>query len=135
MITSPPYLNVTRYEEDQWLRLWFLGGAAKPTYGTISKDDRHSSPKLYWAFLEDSWRGVAPLLKDSARIVIRLGASGLGEEEMEAQLENSVRRAFPAAKLLMPPKRSSIVGRQTRNFLPSSSGCLYELDFIFEVGP
>ena len=26
-ITSPPYLNVTSFEEDQWLRLWFLGGS------------------------------------------------------------------------------------------------------------
>src|SRR5207248_2812525 len=23
IITSPPYFNVTSYEEDQWLRLWF----------------------------------------------------------------------------------------------------------------
>ena len=22
----PPYLDVTHFEEDQWLRLWFLGG-------------------------------------------------------------------------------------------------------------
>jgi hypothetical protein len=25
VITSPPYLDVTNFEEDQWLRLWFLG--------------------------------------------------------------------------------------------------------------
>src|SRR5205823_4061464 len=24
VITSPPYLDVTNFEEDQWLRLWFL---------------------------------------------------------------------------------------------------------------
>ena len=27
VITSPPYLGITRFEEDQWLRIWFLGGA------------------------------------------------------------------------------------------------------------
>jgi hypothetical protein len=31
VITSPPYLNVTNYEEDQWLRLWLLGYSAKPS--------------------------------------------------------------------------------------------------------
>jgi len=31
VITSPPYLDVTSFEEDQWLRLWFLGGAT-PSY-------------------------------------------------------------------------------------------------------
>ncbi len=33
VITSPPYLDITDYHEDQWLRLWFLGGAAKPNAG------------------------------------------------------------------------------------------------------
>ena len=27
VVTSPPYLDMTDYSEDQWLRLWFLGGA------------------------------------------------------------------------------------------------------------
>ncbi len=26
VVTSPPYLDTTNFEEDQWLRLWFLGG-------------------------------------------------------------------------------------------------------------
>lgn len=26
VVTSPPYFDVTDFEEDQWLRLWFLGG-------------------------------------------------------------------------------------------------------------
>ena len=30
IVTSPPYLNVTNYEEDQWLRLWFLGESLGP---------------------------------------------------------------------------------------------------------
>lgn len=29
IITSPPYFDVTNVEEDQWLRLWFLGGATR----------------------------------------------------------------------------------------------------------
>ena len=32
VVTSPPYLDVTNFEEDQWLRLWFLGGAPAPTH-------------------------------------------------------------------------------------------------------
>ncbi len=26
VVTSPPYLDITNFEEDQWLRNWFLGG-------------------------------------------------------------------------------------------------------------
>ena len=30
VVTSPPYLDVTNFEENQWLRLWFLGGPPVP---------------------------------------------------------------------------------------------------------
>jgi hypothetical protein len=29
-VTSPPYFDVTNYAEDQWLRLWLLGGPPQP---------------------------------------------------------------------------------------------------------
>jgi hypothetical protein len=133
IVTSPPYLNVTRYEEDQWLRLWFLGGKAQPTYGKVSKDDRHNSPTKYWQFLKDSWKGVAPLLKDSAKIVIRLGAIAMDESEMTDRLAATIKAAFPDSKTLARPRRSSIVRRQATNFLPTSKGCRYEIDFVFAV--
>jgi len=57
VITSPPYLDITDYHEDQWLRLWFLGGAAKPVTGQ-GKDDRHRRIDAYWQFLRDAWKGV-----------------------------------------------------------------------------
>ena len=55
-ITSPPYFNVTNFEEDQWLRLWFLGGPPFPTRGRVSVDDRHSYETRYWQFIADMWR-------------------------------------------------------------------------------
>ena len=54
VVTSPPYLNVTNFEEDQWLRLWLLGGPPHPTYRRVSRDDRHSSASKYWKFLSES---------------------------------------------------------------------------------
>jgi hypothetical protein len=133
IVTSPPYLNVTRYEEDQWLRLWFLGGEAQPTYGKVSKDDRHNSTSKYWQFLTESWQGVAPLLKRSAKMVIRLGGIGMSEKDMTGQLAATVKAAFPQARMLTKPERSSIVRRQATSFLPTSRGCRYEMDFVFSV--
>lgn len=44
VITSPPYLDITNYVEDQWLRLWFLGGDDHPTTTShISRDDRYET--------------------------------------------------------------------------------------------
>lgn len=133
VVTSPPYLKVTRYEEDQWLRLWFLGGDPRPTYGKISKDDRHETGRKYWQFLKESWIGLRPLMKDSAKIAIRLGAIGLDQEEMTSELTLSIKSAFPKAHMLGKPKRSQIIGRQAKSFLPKSKGCLFEMDYIFAV--
>ena len=52
IITSPPYLDVTSFEEDQWLRLWFLGGPPHPTRNRVSRDDR-TSCKHYWQMIAD----------------------------------------------------------------------------------
>lgn len=133
VVTSPPYLNVTRYEEDQWLRLWFLGGEPRPTYGQVSKDDRHEGTAGYWRFLRECWAGIAPLLRDPARIVVRLGAIGLDEHELTQGLIASVRAVFPGMRTLNPPARSQIVGRQCQSFLPRSKGCLFEMDYVFAV--
>ncbi|MCX7045142.1 MAG: DNA methyltransferase [Candidatus Sumerlaeota bacterium] len=133
VITSPPYIGVTRYEEDQWLRLWFLGGEPRPTYGRISKDDRHEKEDKYWTFLQESWAGIAPLVKKTAKMVIRIGAIGLDESGISTGLIDSVKSAFPHARLLTEPKRSTIIGRQSRSFIPSSKGCIFELDYVFTV--
>src|SRR6266850_1873965 len=42
VITSPPYLDTTDFEEDQWLRLWFLGGPSRPK-SRPDTDHRHVS--------------------------------------------------------------------------------------------
>ncbi len=133
VVTSPPYLNVTNYEEDQWLRLWFLGGETHPTYGKISRDDRHQASVRYWQFLKEAWQGLAPLLKKRSKIVVRLGAIGIGEDELIEQLKLSIIEIFPQARLIAVPQRSEIVRRQAQSFMPSSKGCLYEVDSVFAV--
>jgi hypothetical protein len=133
VVTSPPYLNVTNYEEDQWLRLWFLGGETRPTYGKISRDDRHHAAVRYWQFLKETWQGLAPLLKKGAKIVVRLGAIGMGEDELAEQLKLSIVEIFPQARLITKPQRSEIVRRQAQSFMPSSKGCLFEVDSVFAI--
>jgi hypothetical protein len=133
ILTSPPYLDVTRYEEDQWLRLWFLGSMPHPTYNTISKDDRYENVQRYWQFLTEAWQGVAPLVQENARMVCRLGAKGITEEEMTEGFLVSIRAAFPAAELLETPSVSPLKRRQTDNFRPGTKGCLFEVDYTLSL--
>jgi hypothetical protein len=134
VITSPPYFDVTNFEEDQWLRLWFLGHLPQPTYRTISKDDRYDgAPVHYWAFLTEVWKGLRPLLKRSAIIVCRLGAKGLSQSLMTRRLGESIRTAFPRAALAASPVRTDMRNRQRDRFQPGTEGCSFEVDYVFSI--
>jgi hypothetical protein len=133
VVTSPPYLSTTRFEEDQWLRLWFLGGAPRPTFWQVSKDDRHEWVRPYWAFLAAAWRGIAPLLKRGAILVCRLGARRLTADALQAGLLTSVRSVWPRAELVVDPVTTPLRRRQSAVLNPASVGCRYEVDFAFRL--
>ncbi len=133
VVTSPPYLDTTRFEEDQWLRLWFLGGPPRPTYGKVSSDDRHEIHERYWSFLEASWNALRPLLIHGATIVCRLGARGLAPEVLRAGLTASLRQVWPTGRLICTPVTTRLRNSQASLLHPDSSGCRYELDFTFRT--
>ena len=124
---------MTNFEEDQWLRLWFLGGTPRPTYGRISKDDRHSSSESYWRFLAEAWQGVAGLLDKGGFIVCRVGGKRQSLDALACGMVATVRSAFPSAELMFDPFTSSPVQRQTDNFRPGTAGCGIEADFVFRT--
>ena len=132
VITSPPYLDVTNFEEDQWLRLWFLRGEPRPTYRKVSKDDRHEKPERYWELISDMWRVLGNLLAKKADIVIRIGGKNFNSEEMGQQLRAS--SIFSKRNVeLVHSETSEIKKRQTDAFRPGSRGCLIESDFHFRM--
>jgi hypothetical protein len=133
VITSPPYLDVTNFEEDQWLRLWFLGGLPKPTYGQISRDDRYNNREAYWTFLAEAWQGLASLLDKSAIIVCRIGGSKQTVDALANGLLGTLRSAIPSTTLLYGPVVSTLQKRQTRSFRPGTAGCGFEADFVFNT--
>ncbi len=133
VVTSPPYLDVTSFEEDQWLRLWFLGGPPQPTWGLCSKDDRHRSEVVYWRFLVDSWRGIAPLLKRNATIACRVGSRRHSRRELEEALRRSLKEVWSRVSLVDGPVVSRLRGSRATLMHAESTGCRFELDVAYRV--
>ncbi|MER9070429.1 site-specific DNA-methyltransferase [Mesorhizobium sp. M0644] len=131
VLTSPPYLDVTHFREDQWLRVWFLGGEPFPCSATEG-DDRHANVDRYWQFLAETWAGVAPLLKDTAQIVIRIGGKKMSFEAARAGLEQSLFQSFSRVSCLSE-STSDIRNGQLRSFRPNAEGTRREFDFVFSV--
>ena len=132
VVTSPPYFNVTNYAEDQWLRLWFLGGPPEPKHQQFARDDRHGSIDQYWMMLADMWRSLSLVLDKNADVVIRLGATRIGPKRLIAGLEGVARVANRRIRLV-DFFTSEIVKRQTESFRPGSKGCKIEVDCHFRV--
>jgi hypothetical protein len=132
IITSPPYLDTTSFEEDQWLRLWFLGGAGRPTKGVVSRDDRLHSQDAYWRLIADLWRTLGHLVAPEGHVVIRIAGRGLTSDDLRDGLEGTSCFNGRPTKLLRS-ETSPIERRQTDAFRPGSTGRRTELDCHFQL--
>nr|WP_246370568.1 DNA methyltransferase [Phenylobacterium haematophilum] len=134
IVTSPPYLDTTDYAEDQWLRLWFLGGPDRPS-ARLHKDDRHTRKEEYWTFLSEVWQGCAGLLKGEAHLVVRIGGTMLDKEGLFEGLTASLETGLSGRSVtpLHQGESSTIRKRQTNSFRPGTSNEKMEHDFAFAI--
>lgn len=135
VVTSPPYLNTTDYYEDQWLRLWFLGGETRPVLRQ-GKDDRLIRAQDYWQFLTEAWTGLMPLLADDAIVVIRIGGKGLSRSDLLSGLQTTLETAAEGVSVaaLDDGVTTSIKPRETTVFRPNRrSAERVEHDFTFSL--
>ena len=72
VITSPPFYGLRTYVQDQWLRHWFLGGGASPSYQVNGQLD-HASPDEFADQLRAVWQNAAEVSLPGARLVCRFG--------------------------------------------------------------
>jgi hypothetical protein len=130
-ITSPPYFDTTNFEEDQWLRLWFLGGPPLPTRNRLSRDDRHEVLDNYWSFITDMWRSLCCVISAKGHVVIRISGSKTTPDQVRNRLIGTSRN-MPRKLELLSEKVSEIKKRQTNAFRPGTVGCGFEIDCHFQ---
>ena len=134
VVTSPPYLDTTDYNEDQWLRLWFLGGAIEPHTG-INKDDRHTKLGNYWQFLEEAWLGMQPMMRAGTHVVIRIGGTKMPKTSLYDGLLTSLQTGLSGfrVKHQHDGTTTEILNRQTNVFRPGTLSKRFEHDFVFKL--
>jgi len=131
-ITSPPYLDTTSFEEDQWLRLWFLGGPPRPTKGLVSRDDRHRTRDAYWQLIGDLWRTLGHLVAPGGHVVVRIAGRGMSPGDLTDGLAGTSVLSGRQA-ILQSATTSAIIRRQTDAFRPGSIGLRTEVDCHFQL--
>ena len=130
LITSPPYLGVTNYYYDQWLRIWLLGGPARPNanmsklYGGKFGDERR-----YRALLDQVFRKCKRLLTDDAVVYVRTDQRESTYRNTKATLVS----VFPEKRIIeqsRPLPAQSLTKAYSRGGAPKRANC--EIDLILE---
>ena len=121
IITSPPYLDVTSFEEDQWLRLWFLGGPPRPTRNRISRDDRHEQASSYWRMIADFWRTAGFLVESGGHVVVRMAGRRLSADAVVNGLTGCA--AAAGRDVALVSRESSAIPRRQTDAFRRLSGC------------
>lgn len=85
IITSPPYFGMSTYEQDQWLRNWFLGGPSKINYSNKSQL-KHWSETAFINDLAKVWSNTARKSNPNAKLIIRFGALPSKSEKTPSDL-------------------------------------------------
>ncbi len=85
VVTSPPYYGMSTYEQDQWLRNWFLGASSEVNYSNKGQL-KHWSEAAFVKDLAKVWSNAADKCKPNARLVIRFGALPSKSEKTPSEL-------------------------------------------------
>lgn len=75
LLTSPPYLGITNYHYDQWLRLWLLGGPPTDRRIGTQFSGKHRgkfvNERVYRKMMQSVFTSAASLLNKDAVVYVR----------------------------------------------------------------
>jgi hypothetical protein len=124
LLTSPPYLGITNYHYDQWLRLWMLGGPSLPKSFGDKHRGKFENSAQYRELLLSAFTRARDLLARKATIYVRTDS-----RERTAQVTRQVlQHVFPKHRLArkLRPLKGQTQTRLFGNDIASEA----EVDFV-----
>ena len=105
ILTSPPYMGVTNYKYDNWIRLWALGGPPEPN---SDLEQRYANRERYSWMIRDVFGRLAKSARPDATVVVRTDRRPYTQETTT----RAMREVWPDHCLL---------GRKTRATRPTQT--------------
>ena len=127
-ITSPPYYGMRTYVQDQWLRMWFLGGPEEIDY--INENQlRHCGHDEFISDLARVWKNVATHSRDGAHLYVRFGTIASAKSDAKEIMRRSLEEIGDWRIVSVRNAKSATAGRRQADQMGSSSKALEEFDF------
>lgn len=128
VITSPPYYGMRTYVQDQWLRLWFLGGPDHVDY----RNEEQLNHGGHDAFIEDLatvWQRIRRSHADRIDLYVRFGAISSARSDAREILKSSLEEADDWTLISVRNAESATSGKRQADQMGRNSNAATEYDF------
>jgi len=132
-ITSPPYYGMRTYVQDQWLRMWFLGGDDEIDYGSPPQLC-HTGHDAFIADLAKVWKNVGKHSADGAHLYVRFGVLPSAKSDAKYLLKSSLEEAEGWTLKSVRNAQTSHAGRRQADQMGRDSDPADEYDFHAILG-
>lgn len=92
VVTSPPYYGMRTYVQDQWLRMWFLGGDENIDYENHNQLTHHGHDRFI-GDLAKVWTNIRKCARDEAHLYVRFGSIASAKSDARSILKASLDKA------------------------------------------
>src|SRR5581483_3662065 len=127
-VTSPPYYGMRTYVQDQWLRMWFLGGSEEVDY---ENDNQlcHTGHERFTRDLSKVWSNIAKRAQDEAHLYVRFGSIPSAKSDARVILKDSLEEAGHWKLVSVRSAETSNSGKRQADYMGSNSEPAIEFDF------
>ncbi|MDE5441095.1 site-specific DNA-methyltransferase [Bradyrhizobium sp. CSA207] len=127
-ITSPPYYGMRTYVQDQWLRMWFLGGDEEIDYENHNQLT-HTGHERFIEDLAKVWSNVAKRAQDDAHLYVRFGSIPSAKSDARQIMKASLELAGDWKLLSVRNAETSHSGKRQADYMGRESDPASEYDF------
>jgi hypothetical protein len=127
-ITSPPYYGMRTYVQDQWLRMWFMGGVGEVDYDSIDQLC-HTGHDAFIAGLAKVWMNVGKHSIEGAHLYVRFGTLPSAKSDAKYLLKSSLEEAGGWELVSVRNAQTANAGKRQANHMGMESEPSEEYDF------
>lgn len=128
VVTSPPYYGMRTYVEDQWLRMWLLGGPDAVEYGNIAQIS-HGGQETFIDELAAVWNRIAKSEADKVDLYIRFGSVPSAKSDPRKIIKSSLEKSGTWDLVSVRSASNADEGKRQADQMGMSSHAAVEYDF------
>lgn len=128
IVTSPPYYGMRTYVQDQWLRMWFLGGNTEIDYENHNQLC-HSGHERFIEDLSKVWRIIGQRAQSEAHLYVRFGSIPSAKSDAQKIMKASLEEAGSWKLISVRNAQTSHFGKRQADHMGSESEPATEFDF------